>query len=186
MKLTLEQTAAHLGKSPRQVRYMIEQRTLPAEKIGGRWFIDSDHLPAAAPQQAKVQTRKQQRFSNALEDALEIDKATTRRYSFRDLKAFQIGLPLYRQTCAAFSEEHPAAQALRRMLEQLAMGCHRFERNDKVLAYRTARDQASLAVCELALEESPAAVKLMDGLEQDLMAALAGLMRRHEGRRQRL
>ena len=69
------------------------------------------------------------------------------------------------------------------MFEQLTRGCHRYERSDKAEAYRAARDQASLAVCELVLTESAAAAQLIHALEQDLMAALAGLMRRVDRRR---
>jgi excisionase family DNA binding protein len=45
MQLTLEQAATRLGKSRRQVLYMIRQQQLPAQKISGHWFIDSDDLP---------------------------------------------------------------------------------------------------------------------------------------------
>ena len=172
MKLTLEQTATRLGKTQRQVLYMIRQGKLSAEKIAGRWFIDATDLPVSERQQT-VKERQQHHFQGVLEDALELDN-TKRRYSVRDLKAFQITLPLYRAVCAAFAEDHPAARALRRTLEFLARGCHRFERKDKVDAYRAAREEASLAVCELALADSPEAGELLDGLEQDLMRALDG------------
>ena len=118
-----------------------------------------------------------------MEDALDIEpeNARPRRYSVRDLKAFQIALPLHRKAQAAFGADHPATQCLKRVLEQLTRGCHRYERSDKVEAYRAARDQASLAVCELVLTESGAADQLIHALEQDLMAALAGLMRCVDG-----
>lgn len=183
MKLTLDQTATRLGKSHRQVLYMIRHGRLPAEKIAGRWFIDAADLPASDSQQT-AKDRKQRHFQGVLEDALDLDTANKRRYSVRDMKAFQITLPLYRATCDALAEEHPAACALRRTLEFLTRGCHRFERRDKVDAYRSAREEVSLAVCELALADSPEAGQLLDSLEQDLMAALAGLMRRHDGRTQ--
>jgi hypothetical protein len=101
----------------------------------------------------------------------------------RDLKAFQIALPLHRQTVTAFGADHPATQCLRRVLEQLTQGCHRFDRSDNAAAYRTARDAASLAVCELVLTESASADPLVNAIEQDLMAALAGLIRRVDKRK---
>ena len=45
MQLTLEQAATRLGKSLRQVRYMIKSQRLPAQKVGGRWMVDSADLP---------------------------------------------------------------------------------------------------------------------------------------------
>jgi hypothetical protein len=186
MKLTLEQTATRLGKSQRQVLYMIRQGSLRAEKIAGRWFIDSDDVqPLLNTNQQRSQEHKQRRLRAAVEEALELepDEQRQQRYSIRDLKAFQITLPLYRTACQEFSSDHPAAQALRRVLEHLSRGCHRFDQEDKAVAYRAARDEASLAVCELALAESESADRLLYSLEQELMAALAGLLRRVDKQR---
>ena len=101
----------------------------------------------------------------------------------RDLKAFQIALPLHEKALVELGAEHPATSCLKRVLEQLTQGCHRFERSDKAEAYRAARDQASLAVCELVLSKSDHADQLMHALEQDLMASLAGLLRRVDRRK---
>ena len=59
----------------------------------------------------------------------------------------------------------------------------RFDRQEKAETYRAARDQASLAVCELVLTDSEAATQLQRSIEQDLMAALAGLLRRMDSQR---
>ena len=184
MQLTLEQAATRLGKSKRQVLYMIQIGHLPAQKLAGRWWIESEQLPLSAAQQQSHE-RKQQQFRAAVEEALEIEpeRGRPRRYSVRDLKAFQIALPLQRQAQTELGAEHPATQCLKRVLEQLTRGCHRYERSDKAEAYRAARDQVSLAVCELVLTESAVADQLIHVLEQDLMAALAGLMRRVDGRK---
>jgi hypothetical protein len=185
MQLSLEQVATRLGKSQRQVLYMIRQNRLVATKIAGRWFIDTDDLPLSENQRRSSE-RKQRQFRAAVEEALDItDEDMKPRYSVRDLKAFQIALPLYRKTCAELTASHPAAQALRRVLEHLCRGCHRFERTEKAESYRAARDEASLVVCELVLADSQSADTLIQALEQDLMAALAGLMRRVDGRRRR-
>lgn len=182
MKLSLEQAATRLGKSRRQVLYMIQKGSLPAEKLAGSWFIDADHLPLDAAQQRRADD-KQRQLKAAVEEALAIEpESEHRRYSVRDLKAFQIALPLYRQTCQALTADHPASRALKQVLEALSQGCHRFDRQEKAAAYRAARDQASLAVCELVLAGSEAADRLRHALEQDLMAALAGLMRRMDSR----
>jgi len=45
MQLSLEQAAERLGKSVRQVRYLIQTGALRANKTGGRWLIDAADLP---------------------------------------------------------------------------------------------------------------------------------------------
>jgi len=44
MQLSLQQTASILGKTRRQVLYMIEQGHLPAKKAGGRWAVNRADL----------------------------------------------------------------------------------------------------------------------------------------------
>ncbi len=41
MQLTLQQAAASLGKTRRQIQYLIQQGRLPAKKVGGRWYVES-------------------------------------------------------------------------------------------------------------------------------------------------
>ena len=67
----------------------------------------------------------------------------------------------------------------------LAQGCHRFLHSEKAESYRAARDACSLGVCELILGGRDEAAPLVRDIEQDLMAAFAGLLRRLERRRRR-
>jgi Helix-turn-helix domain len=184
LNLSLQQAAARLGKSLRQVRYMIQQGTLPARKVQGRWVVNGDDLPGSAGQKV-AHARKARQMRGLVEDALEVPAELPRRYSVLDLKGFQICLPLYRRAAEVLGEGHPATLELKRTLTLLAQGCHRYERADKAAAYRDARDAASLAVCELVLADSGATEDLRGEIEQDLMASLAGLIRRAErqGRR---
>jgi excisionase family DNA binding protein len=184
MYLSLQQAADRLGKSPRQVRYLIRTGRLSAQKIGGRWVVSSDDLPLSEGQRAAVERRERQ-LRVTVEDGLGLSDAPERppRYSVRDLKAFQVALPLYRRAVAALAPDHPAAVALREVLELLTRGCHRFERSAKAEAYRQARDAASRAVCELLLDGSGPTDELVSAIEQDLMASLAGLLKRLERRR---
>ncbi len=155
-----------------------------ARKVQGRWLIDSGDLPKSSAQKA-ARERKQRQLRGLVEEALEVPEELPRRYSVMDLKAFQIGLPIYRRASRDVGHEHAATAELRRMLALLAQGCHRYEQADKASAYREARDAASLAVCELALADSDVASELLHDIEQDLMAGLAGLIRRAERRRRR-
>jgi hypothetical protein len=183
MQLTIEQAAARLGKSPRQVRYLIQTQRLGAKKFGGVWMIESASLPLSEGQEQAL-ARRESQLRSAVEEALELpaEGERARRYSVRDLKAFQLALPIQRAAVERLGGEHPASGALRQVLEHLARGCHRFERADKATAYREARDAASLAVCELVLAGSPGAEDLVSSIEQELMSALAGLLRRVDRR----
>ena len=181
MNLTLDEAAIRLGKSKRQVRYLIDTGKLPAKKAAGRWFIDSKDLPLSDAQQAAAD-RKQRQLRAAVDEALELgDKPQSgRRYSVLDMKAFNIALENYRLLVERLGETHTACRALRSSLEFLSQGCHRFEHQAKAEAYRLARDQASLAVCELVIDHSTDASALIDQLEQNLMPAFAGLLRRFD------
>jgi excisionase family DNA binding protein len=186
MQLTIEEAAARLGKSPRQVRYLIQSKRLPARKFAGSWVIESENLPLSEGQTRALERRERQ-LRSAVEQALELPADGDRplRYSVRDLKAFQLALPVYQKASQILGNDHPATAALRRVLEHLARGCHRYDRADKATAYREARDAASLAVCELVLQGRAEAVELVAAIEQELMSALAGLLRRIEPRRPR-
>jgi excisionase family DNA binding protein len=186
MQLTIEEAAARLGKSPRQVRYLIQTNRLPAHKFAGLWVVDSENLPLSEGQKQALD-RRDRELRSVVEKALELPAESERppRYSVRDLKAFQVALPAYRMASKALGNEHPAATALRSVLEHLARGCHRFDRADKATAYREARDAASLAVCELVLQGRAETDELVATIEQELMSALAGLLRRIDSRRPR-
>lgn len=162
-----------------KIRYLIQSETLSARKVGGRWVINSDDLPLSDGQQQAV-ARKEQQLRHAVEDGLGLPDSATRspRYSVRDLKAFQIALPIYQQAMQQLGTEHSATHHLHQVLQQLSIGCHRFEQRQKSEAYRQARDTASLAVCELILCGNDETHTLSQTLEQELMAALAGLLRR--------
>lgn len=172
------------AQSLNQVRYLIKQGRLPAHKQAGRWMIDAADLPLSDRQQAAVD-RRERALRGAVEAGLGLDQERPARYSVRDLKAFQIALPLFQHAAASLGADHPAALALRKVLVTLAQGCHRFDRDDKAGAYRAARDAASLAVCELILSGQEPAEPLVHEIEQNLMAALSGLLRRMERRDKR-
>ncbi|MCG8425133.1 MAG: helix-turn-helix domain-containing protein [Proteobacteria bacterium] len=57
MELTVDQAAAKLGMTERQVRYLIKRGSLAARKRGKRWLIDSDALPRSKGQQEAEDAR---------------------------------------------------------------------------------------------------------------------------------
>jgi excisionase family DNA binding protein len=180
MQLSLQEAVQILGKTRRQVLYMIEQGRLPARKIGGRWVVERADLQVDEAVQQRS-SQKQARLKAVIEDAL--TPGQERRYTLRDLKAVQVATPIYRDLAARGNGWEKAAAHMRTCLDQLAVGCHRYDRQEKTVAYRAARDAASLAAMELLLHtaaNSPDA--LLDAIEQELMPAFAGLLRRSERR----
>jgi len=182
MQLTLEQAATRLGKTVRQVRYMVEQGRLLAKKVGGRWLIDAQDLPRSEAGRASDK-RRDRAVKAAVERALGVEDVPAKRYSLGDLKAFRIAMGLQREVASLLGADHRASVSLTRTLECLALGCHRFEHEDKVRAYKEARDQASLALCALFMADREDIVGVVAGIEQDLMAAFSGLLRRYDRKR---
>jgi excisionase family DNA binding protein len=182
MALSIKEAATILGKTRRQVAYMIEQGELPAKKSGGRWVIERADLSVDAQRQQRV-SRKQAEFKAVIEEAV---IPGTQRYTLRDLKAVQLAIPVYRQLVERGAGYEAAALHMRECLDQLAVGCHRYDRQEKTLAYRAARDAASLAAIDLILSQgADASEPLLDAIEQELMPAMAGLLRRSERARAR-
>ena len=182
MQLSLTQTAQLLGKTRRQVEYLIRQGRLKAQKQDGRWRIDEADLPLSAGQRQAVRRRADALRDSAL-NILERD-APRPAYSMTDLKAFQVTSTLWHDGCADLSAEHPAVPQLHTAIQRLAVGCHRFERADKAQAYHAARDALALAACALHLDPSPQHQALARRIEDEAIPAVAGLMRRHQGRGQ--
>ena len=178
MQLTLEQAADLLGKTRRQVVYMIEQGRLPAKKVGGRWTIERADL-AVDDATRQRSNQRDVRFRAAVEEAL-TPAAKNRRYTLGDLKAVQLATPVYRELLTRGSAAQPAALQMRACLDHLAVGCHRYDRREKTMAYRAARDAASLAAMALWLATTDGAEPLLDAIEQELLAAIAGILRRSE------
>ncbi len=157
---------------------MIEQGRLPAQKAGGRWVIERAGLTADAAVQQRA-TQREAHFQAAVEEAL-APAGKNRRYAFADLKGVQLATPIYRELLARGAQWEPAALQMRVCLDQLAVGCHRYDRREKTAAYRAARDAASLAAMELWLQSTNADEPLVNAIEQELLAAIAGLLRRSE------
>lgn len=182
MQLSLQEAATLLEKTRRQVIYLIEQGRLPAQKVGGRWVIERDDLKVDETARQRASEREAH-FKAAIEDAL-APAGKNRRYTLGDLRAVQLATPIYHQLVERGSDWEHAKEQMRQCLDHLAIGCHRFDQRDKTLSYRAARDAASLAAMELWLRSGDGKEPLLDAIEQELMAALAGLVRRSErGRR---
>ena len=179
MKLSLSQAAEQLGKTRRQIRYMIQEGRLEASKEGGRWSVDSGALPLDGPRQA-AQARRLERLRDAADHALGPRPAT--RWGLRDLKAIEVGVPLYRRCRDLLGEDAPPARELRTALDLLAVGAHRYSAADKRDAYRAARDATARAAMALLLAPDQGADAFFDEIERELLPAIVGALRRTERR----
>ncbi len=175
--LTIDEAAVELGKSARQVRYMVKQGKLPATKIAGRWRIARSALPRSGGQRAAADRRL-----GGLRDTVDRTLGTgekPRRYSIRDLKAFEVGERIRRDAIEQLGGDDPLVAHLRDVLVDLAQGCHRFRSGAKAESYRSARDRAAALACDAYLRGGPAS-SVAQSVEADLMPALAGLLRQVE------
>ena len=157
---------------------MIEQGRLPAKKVGGRWTVERADLTADDATRQRS-SQREARFKAAVDEAL-TPAGKARRYTLGDLKAVQLAAPIYRELLSRGAAAQPAAAQMRACLDHLAVGCHRYDRREKKAAARAARDAASLAAIELWLAAADGEEPLLDAIEQELLAAIAGILRRSE------
>jgi hypothetical protein len=103
----------------------------------------------------------------------------------QQIRAFSAGRPTWSDAATALGAEHPATVALRECLVHVSQGCHRFHARDKLAAYVAAREQASRSAALLLLEGKDDAARISERVEQELLPAITGLIRRAERREQR-
>jgi hypothetical protein len=185
MDLSLVDASRLLGKTPRQVRYMIKQGRLKARKDGVRWVISDADLPLSDAQR-RAQAKKAQELREIVEGALGPHlRSGKRTYGVRDLQAFVQGRAVYKDAIANLGDGHPAAVSLLSTLVSTSQGCYRYHDRDKLDAYRTAREESARAIAMLLVDDHPKAEGLAESLEREVIPALTGLIRKAErkGRR---
>ena len=180
MILSLTDAARLLGKTPRQVRYLIQHGDLPAEKVNGRWHVKRADLPLSEGAQQARATKIEGALQIA-EDVLRKGADTQRSFSVLDLKAFRNGRSLYHRLVAECTPEHPAVGFMKESLMLLSVGCHSFQHRDKAVRYADARAQACRAVVALLVDTEHE--DLAKEIECHYLTPLGGLIRRSETRR---
>jgi excisionase family DNA binding protein len=189
MELTIAEAAQLLGKSDRQVRYMIRKQSLQARKVAGQWRIDRDSLPMSEGQ-ARASEHKLGRARRVVEESLGTTLAVAdkeamerrRRYRVAVQPAFQLALPVYREAVGILGAEHDAALALRQALFLITEGWHEFRPAQKIEPLRKARVCLCHALTELLLadEESTEISRLCETIELQVLPSLGGLLRHAE------
>ncbi len=187
MVLSLSETARLLGKSERQVRYLIRSGKLPAKKKEGRWLIQREALGLSGGQE-KAQQAKSERAARLVQELLaphSEGRSSKKTYSIRDLRAFREGAPLYRDLAAKAGADHPATGLLHEAMMLLACGYHEFDGASKAELYARARNHASRATMALLLDDKEACQDLIERLEASFLPALGGLIHQAERRGRR-
>ncbi len=183
MDLSLSEAARLLGKSDRQVRYLIRAGTLPARKKNGRWIVRRDDLPLSDKQERAVEHKKE-RAARLAEEILRPEGGNARkRYSIRDLRAYREGAAIYRELTAAAGADHAATELMREALMLLACGYHEFQAANKAELYARARHEASRAAMALLLDDEEKHRDQVERLESAFLPALGGLIHHSDKRR---
>jgi hypothetical protein len=195
MQLSLADAAIALGRSQRQIRYLIQTGGLAARKEGGRWVIDSADLPLSAGQRQALAERAEQArqaldkglapLEKGARDGKDGDK---RHYSVTDFRAYQAGMALLRELRVAESRPSEAEDCLFQALRDLSRGCHAFQPADKAARFAAARDAAADAVVHLLLaarDEQDPCHAWAERLEQEFLPKVSALLASQEKRSRR-
>jgi hypothetical protein len=188
VKISLAETATVMGRSERQVRYLIKTGKLKAAKEGGQWRIATSDLPLTEEQRHALNGRLQV-ARDAFEKGLEPVAKTTggrgegrRQYSVTDLAAFQAGQAIFREIREDPGEESVACRQLAAALTLVVRGCHNYQPADKASRFLEARELAATAVAELLLHGEARHRTLAERIEQELIPKLSGLVASSERR----
>ncbi len=167
-----------LGKSERQVRYLIQTGRLAGTKAEGRWQIPAEAL-AKRPERRERTAEKLEALRAVVEQALPAG-GTAAPWSVTNMRAVKSALELHRAMVEAFSPAAPEADAVARAVRSLVRGGHAFQRQDKRASYQDARLAACDALSALLLRGTAPALALVEQTETSLLPALSGLVRRAE------
>ena len=133
MELSLKEAATRLGKTPRQVRYLIRQGKLAAQKVAGRWILKDRDLPWSAEREQRFAAR-QQELRAAVDEALQPQLGRSPAYSVRSVRAFQHAV----QACQAARlcpVPLDTSQLLEDCVRSIARGAHAYHRREKAQAW---------------------------------------------------
>ncbi|MBF0108654.1 MAG: hypothetical protein HQL76_05725 [Magnetococcales bacterium] len=204
MDLSLSEAAIVLGKTPRQIRYLIKSGTLKAKKEKGCWVIEEGSLPLSDSQRQTLARRATTAREAMAEATAPVEKVMAREpvatekgvasrekekekktYSVTDLRAFALGEELFRAVERHLGGEDPAKMCLFEAMKMLCRGCHAFQPPQKEARFTEAREAAADAVTFLLLtgEANDAMRKdLARRIEAELIPKLAALAASQEKR----
>ncbi len=188
-ELTLREAAVALGRSERQVRYMIQQGSLKATKRGLQWVVASEELPLTEVQRREVRERidrATEAMGRGLEGAKKVGAKDENRkpYSVTALRVFLTAEELHGLIAREVGADSDATRAVHSILVALAQGCHAFHPREKGDHFSRARDLAAACFVDLRLggasSESRAALALR--VEEELVSSISRLLASNDRR----
>jgi len=111
MNLSLAEAARLLGKSERQLRYLLKHERMPGRKENGHWVVRREDLPLT-PGQERAQAAKKERAFEVAREVLgpKIEgQEAERRLCLRDLRATSEGIAILKSLAETRSGPHPTA-----------------------------------------------------------------------------
>ncbi|MEM7678310.1 MAG: helix-turn-helix domain-containing protein [Myxococcota bacterium] len=177
--LTLPEAAALIGRSERQIRYLIQQGKLAAKKQGRRWLVDKSALDKM-PERRRRHAQRLESMEATVRETLSLPaEGENPKWSVLSMRVVTYARSVHTAVVETFSESHPAAVAAASTVRCLVRGGHAFRPADKLAHYATARTAACDTLTEVLLAplETQALIRQ---IESDLLPALAGLLRRAE------
>jgi excisionase family DNA binding protein len=187
MELTVQDAARILGKSERQVRYLIQTGRLPATKREGQWKISRSDLPRS-PGQERAEQSKTGRADEVAAAVLDLghgsEGSKNKSWTVDRLHAVRHGEPLYRDCVEQLGTEHEATRRLRAALMLIGCGFFEYDAARKAARYSAARDCVSRAVIALLLDTEPRQ-DLLGRMQKDLLPPIGGLIRSAQRPRRR-
>ena len=176
--VSISEAAILLGKTERQIRYMIQKQTLDAYKDGSRWIISIKNRP-----KPETNERQMRGLQATVEATLGISDHKKTKWTVRSLDIFEKGRNIYLETQEKFGDKASAVlYSLFLALQAITRGTHAYHRAQKIRNYQRARQYTCDAITQALLHKDVNIHDVADKLEQDLLTHLSGLMRRAERR----
>lgn len=199
MTITLKEAAGLVKKSPRHLRKLLETGKLQGSKHNGIWRVRREDLAEAFPDYQAELKAKLDEVRGQVDATLDKIGHSNKVYpnqSLGNLKVWQRLRPVFkllREVESQAGEERPqlnqAIQWIHQAALSLATGYHEYHDVAKASAYRESRNWLSLAVGQLLLQQDdPRQANsdigvVIELLEQDVLSALGGLIKRMEKKR---
>lgn len=194
MTITISEAATLLGKSKRQIRYMIQQGKLKAEKAGKEWLINREHLPLSEAQLKSLE-RKAQQVRSVIDDAIgkpadgivRDAREARKKYALATQSCFKLTKQAYGLAKQLFGGEHQNTQKLHTVIELVTKGWFSFIPAARLRFLRYARELICEVLTDTLLIENPSNehTAFAELLEFDIIVSLSGLIRSSEKRNKR-
>lgn len=194
MELRIEEAAKLLGKSARQIRYMIETKRLPARREGKTWKIRKEDLPLTEGQE-RAKERKEEKVKNIAEEILGKQSKSLGQdiiekrmhYALKNQSSFTLSQEAYQRAKLIFGDTHYISKVLKRGLLYITLAWYEYASAQRIIWLQQARLRMCKALTELLTipERTPEMNALSELIEIHIIAGINGLARHAERNKKR-